>query len=66
MLSQHPYAGPDTKEQFELRHKWAIKIPTMSDGTKLDIGLTPKYSDWCEARDEQRDVSTCVWLIFTE
>jgi hypothetical protein len=57
LLSLDPIPVPDTQQAFELRHKWATKIPTMSDGTKLEIGLTPMYHVWCEERDKSIDVS---------
>lgn len=50
LLALYPRDGPDTIERFNLRHKWAIKLPTMPDGSKFDIGLSPRYEDWLAAR----------------
>ncbi|CAD6567041.1 MAG: hypothetical protein TREMPRED_003283 [Tremellales sp. Tagirdzhanova-0007] len=41
-----------TRERFDLRHKWARKIPTLPDGRKVQCGLRPEFEEWCKVRDE--------------
>ena len=40
-----------------MRHKWAIKLPTMPDGSKVETGLSPRYDDWLRDRDTHWEVS---------
>ena len=44
-------ARDNDRERFDLRHKWARKIPTLSDGSKGESGFRPEFQRWCEARE---------------
>lgn len=57
----YPRKGPDTRERFEMRHKWAVKLPTMPDGSKVETGLSPRYDDWIQDRQVNLEVRYALW-----
>lgn len=46
-----------------MRHKWAIKLPTLPDGSKVETGLSPRYDDWIRDRNEHVDLEvSTTWI----
>jgi len=65
LLSVVPFCGPrpaPTRDRFLFRHKWALKQPTMADGTKVATGMSPEFSVWCATRDQLAKMEISIAL----